>query len=167
MLMMKRKIKKFTRLPPHYHSSLKMFISIIITNLSICRSQSSMSNSMKPGYPAPPPPGRVYGMMGAQEMSALGAMHKFVTAQTLLEYRWPLEGKDSEHYFLQEQVSEYLGVKSFKRRYPDVQRRQVDHEERDFLVEMKVVNVTQADLGLTAIPSVQVSYHIFTCYIST
>ena len=116
---------------------------------------------MKPGYPAPPPPGRVYGMMGAQEMSALGAMHKFVTAQTLLEYRWPLEGKDSEHYFLQEQVSEYLGVKSFKRRYPDVQRRQVDHEERDFLVEMKVVNVTQADLGLTAIPSVQVSYDIF------
>ena len=123
---------------------------------------------MKPGYPAPPPPGRVYGMMGAQEMSALGAMHKFVTAQTLLEYRWPLEGKDSEHYFLQEQVSEYLGVKSFKRRYPDVQRRQVDHEERDFLVEMKVVNVTQADLGLTAIPSVQVcflidiiSYYIF------
>ena len=122
---------------------------------------------MKPGYPAPPPPGRVYGMMGAQEMSALGAMHKFVTAQTLLEYRWPLEGKDSEHYFLQEQVSEYLGVKSFKRRYPDVQRRQVDHEERDFLVEMKVVNVTQADLGLTAIPSVQVSYHIFACYTST
>ena len=133
---------------------------MIITDLSTFRSQSSMSNSMKPGYPAPPPPGRVYGMMGAQEMSALGAMHKFVTAQTLLEYRWPLEGKDSEHYFLQEQVSEYLGVKSFKRRYPDVQRRQVDHEERDFLVEMKVVNVTQADLGLTAIPSVQVSYHM-------
>ena len=119
-----------------------------------------MSNSTKPGYPAPPPPGRVYGMMGAQEMSALGAMHKFVTAQTLLEYRWPLEGKDSEHYFLQEQVSEYLGVKSFKRRYPDVQRRQVDHEERDFLVEMKVVNVTQADLGLTAIPSVQVKFSV-------
>ena len=117
-----------------------------------------MGSSMKPGFPAPPPPGRVYGMMGAQEMSALGALHKFVTAQTLLEYRWPLEGKDSEHYFLQEQVSEYLGVKSFKRRYPDVQRRQVEHEERDFLVEMKVVNVTQADLGLTAIPSVQVKY---------
>ena len=114
-------------------------------------------SSMKPGFLAPPVTGRVYGMMGAQEMSALGAMHKFVTAQTLLEYRWPLEGKDSEHYFLQEQVSEYLGVKSFKRRYPDVHRRQVDHEERDFLVEMKVVNVTQADLGLTAIPSVQVS----------
>jgi hypothetical protein len=116
-----------------------------------------MSNSMKPGLPGPPPTGRVYGMMGAQEMSALGALHKFVTAQTLLEYRWPLEGRDSEHYFLQEQVSEYLGVKSFKRRYPDVQRRQVDHEERDFLVEMKVVNVTQADLGLTAIPSIHVS----------
>ena len=26
-------------------------------------------------------------------------------------------------------------------------------EERDFLIEMKIVNMTQADLGLTAIPS--------------
>ena len=54
------------------------------------------------------------------------------------------------------QVSEYLGVKSFKRRYPFIQRRNVDHEERDFLVEIGVVTVVQADLGLTAIPSSQV-----------
>ncbi len=81
---------------------------------------------------------------------------RHVTAETLMEYRWPLESRHSEHYFLQEQVSEYLGVKSFKRRYPDIQRRNVDHEERDFLVEIGVVNVVQADLGLTAIPSSQV-----------
>ena len=81
---------------------------------------------------------------------------KNVTAATLLEYRWPLEGKDSEYYFLQEQVSEYLDIKSFKRRYPDLQRRNVYNEERDFLVEMGVVTVTQADLGLTAIPSAQI-----------
>ena len=68
---------------------------------------------------------------------------KSVTAVNLLEYKWPLEGKDSEYYFLQEQVSEYLDIKSFKRRYPDVNRRNVDHEERDFLVEMGVVTVTQ------------------------
>ena len=27
-----------------------------------------------------------------------------VTAETLFEYKWPLEGRNSEHYFLQEQV---------------------------------------------------------------
>ncbi len=49
-----------------------------------------------------------------------------------------------------------MGLKSFKRRYPDIHRRNVEAEERDFLVEMRVVNVTQADLGLTALPSSQV-----------
>lgn len=89
------------------------------------------------------------------EMSALDPI-KNVTADTLWEYKWPLEGKHSEYYFLQEQVSEYLGVKSFKRRYPDVARRKINHDERDFLVEMKVCSETQADLGLTAIPSTEV-----------
>ena len=79
-----------------------------------------------------------------------------VTANNLFEYRWPPGSKTSEHYFLQEQVTEYLGIKSFKRKYPTCQRRAVEAEERDFLVEMRVVNVTQADLGLTAIPSTQV-----------
>ena len=86
------------------------------------------------------------------EMTQLGQVQP-VTAETLFEYRWPLEGKNSEHYFLQEQVTEYLGIKSFKRRYPDLARRKVDTEERDFLVEMCVVSMTQADLGLTALLS--------------
>ena len=37
-----------------------------------------------------------------------------------------------------------------------ISRRPVEAEERDFLVEMKVVNETQADLGLTALASSQV-----------
>merc|ERR1712013_161984 len=65
----------------------------------------------------------------------------------------PLEGRSSEHFFLQEQVTEFLGVKSFKRKYPDCPRRTINMEERNFLIEMKIVNETQADLGLTAIPS--------------
>merc|ERR1712088_518148 len=81
---------------------------------------------------------------------------KQVTAETLLEYKWPLEGRNSEHYFLQEQVCEFLSIKSFKRRYPDVPRRKINHEERDFLVEIRAVSETQADLGLTAIPSSEV-----------
>jgi hypothetical protein len=28
-----------------------------------------------------------------------------VTAETLFEYKWPLEGRNSEHFFLQEQAS--------------------------------------------------------------
>ena len=44
-------------------------------------------------------------------------------------------------------------MKSFRRKYPDCPRRNVDMDERDFLREMKIVNETQADLGLTAIPS--------------
>ena len=62
-------------------------------------------------------------------------------------------GKYVFYYNIHLQVSEYLSIKSFKRRYPDIPRRNVDHEERDFLVEIGVVNMVQADLGLTAIPS--------------
>uniref|UniRef100_A0A0K2UQH7 Nucleolar protein 12 n=1 Tax=Lepeophtheirus salmonis TaxID=72036 RepID=A0A0K2UQH7_LEPSM len=103
-------------------------------------SQSSMS-SFKKGF--------------INEMSYMDRMRN-VTAETLLEYRWPLEGKNSEYYFLQDQVCEYLGIKSFKRKYPDVTRRKIDFEERDFLVEMKIVSEMQADLGLTAITSSEV-----------
>ena len=56
-------------------------------------------------------------------------------------------------FFLQEQVCEYLGVKSFKRKYPDLKRRFVDMEERDFLRSHKIVSESECDLGLTALCS--------------
>ena len=37
-------------------------------------------------------------------------------AERVFEYQWPQDG--GEWYLLQEQVSEYLGVLSFKRKYP-------------------------------------------------
>ena len=37
--------------------------------------------------------------------------------EQLYEYKWPLEGH-ADTYMLQEQISEYLGVLSFKRKYP-------------------------------------------------
>jgi len=46
---------------------------------------------------------RVYGACGSIEMSQLKPIRS-VTAETLMEYRWPLESRHSEHYFLQEQV---------------------------------------------------------------
>jgi len=96
---------------------------------------------------------KCWGDVGMTEMSGNHNPLAHVTAETLFEYKWPLDGRNSEHYFLQEQVTEYLGVKSFKRKYPDCPRRTIEMHERDFLIEMKIVNETQADLGLTAIPS--------------
>jgi hypothetical protein len=46
----------------------------------------------------------VYGLCGEKEMSMLKPI-RHVTAETLMEYRWPLESRHAEHYFLQEQVS--------------------------------------------------------------
>lgn len=37
-------------------------------------------------------------------------------AERVFEYQWPQDG--GEWYLLQEQISEYLGIKSFKRKYP-------------------------------------------------
>merc|ERR1712130_412363 len=99
---------------------------------------------------------KAWGDVGCSEMNGVHNPLANVTAENLFEYKWPLEGRHSEHYFLQEQVTEYLGVKSFKRKYPDCPRRTINMEERDFLIEMKIVNETQADLGLTAIPSTDV-----------
>jgi len=57
----------------------------------------------------------------------------------------------NEMFCLQEQFSEYLGVKSFKRKYPDIFRRFIDIKEREYLKDHKVVSETQCDLGLTAL----------------
>ncbi|KAK7103667.1 hypothetical protein V1264_018530 [Littorina saxatilis] len=76
------------------------------------------------------------------------------TAERVFEYQWPQDG--GEWCLLQEQVSEYLGVLSFKRKYPDLTRRTCDKLEKDFLRERGVVTETQSDLGLTALRSDEV-----------
>ena len=40
-----------------------------------------------------------------------------VTVQ-VFEYQWPLNDKSAEWFLLQEHISEFLGVVSFKRKYP-------------------------------------------------
>jgi BRG1-associated factor 45A len=52
---------------------------------------------------------------------------------------------------IQEQIAEYLGVKSFKRKYPDLVRRPVDMEERNYLFENGLASEKMCDLGLTAV----------------
>uniref|UniRef100_A0A915D5K8 PHD-type domain-containing protein n=1 Tax=Ditylenchus dipsaci TaxID=166011 RepID=A0A915D5K8_9BILA len=51
----------------------------------------------------------------------------------IIEYEWPL--KSGESYFIQEQISQLLDVKSFKRKYPELSRRTVEPRERDYLLE--------------------------------
>lgn len=52
---------------------------------------------------------------------------------------------------IQEQVALYLGIKSFKRKYPDLPRRQIDMEERNWLQEKGLVSERMCDLGITAV----------------
>ncbi|XP_041353041.1 dentin sialophosphoprotein-like [Gigantopelta aegis] len=75
-------------------------------------------------------------------------------AENLFEYQWPQDG--GEWYMLQEQLSEFLAIKSFKRKYPDLYRRTADKVEKDFLRHRCAVTETQSDLGLTALRSEEV-----------
>lgn len=70
-----------------------------------------------------------------------------VTAEQLAEYSWNGRGP----FMIQEQVALFLGIKSFKRKYPNCQRRAVDMQERDYLKENAFVTEAQCDLGLTAV----------------
>ncbi|XP_054718310.1 PHD finger protein 10-like [Uloborus diversus] len=74
--------------------------------------------------------------------------------ENLFEYMWPQD--NGEFYILQEQICDYLNVKSFKRKYPELVRRTVDIDEKQFLKERGVVTEMQCDLGLTALRSEEV-----------
>lgn len=72
--------------------------------------------------------------------------------QQIVEYPWPPAailppGEKPENYMIQEQISEYLGVKSFKRKYPNIKRRPVDMEERNYLQENGYVTENMCDMG--------------------
>ncbi|XP_023723572.1 titin isoform X3 [Cryptotermes secundus] len=77
------------------------------------------------------------------------------TVEQVVEYQWPLE-KGGESLMIQEQISEYLGVKSFKRKYPDLKRRIVEAEEKAYLREKGLVTESLCDLGLTAVNSSEI-----------
>ncbi|XP_040095037.1 PHD finger protein 10 isoform X3 [Oryx dammah] len=79
----------------------------------------------------------------------------YYPAENLIEYKWPPD-EAGEYYMLQEQVSEYLGVTSFKRKYPDLERRDLSHKEKLYLRELNVITETQCTLGLTALRSDEV-----------
>lgn len=74
----------------------------------------------------------------------------------IAEYDWPppkgcCPSKNRETYMIQEQIAIYLGITSFKRKYPDLPRRTIDHEERNWLQEKGLVTEKMCDLGITAV----------------
>lgn len=74
----------------------------------------------------------------------------------IAEYDWPppkgcCPARNRDTFMIQEQIAEYLGVKSFKRKYQDLQRRPVEMEERNYLMEKGMVSEKMCDLGLTAV----------------
>ena len=95
---------------------------------------------------------------------------KTLKVEDLFIYRWPIEQNNAEFNVLQEQICDYLSLKSFKRKYPskcslcstliddffilissDLHRRTVDLHEREYLRSENVVSESQCDLGLTAL----------------
>lgn len=83
------------------------------------------------------------------------------TVDMLAEYEWPqgvgcCPNKNRDTFMIQEQIAEYLGVKSFKRKYPDLERRTVEMEERNHLIERGLVTEKMCDLGVTAVYAVDV-----------
>ncbi|KAF2367258.1 Zinc finger PHD-finger [Trinorchestia longiramus] len=83
------------------------------------------------------------------------------TVDKVMEYVWPLEGGYGEHYFVQEHISQYIGISSFKRKYPDLRRRPIDMAERDYLKELGLVSEIACDMGLTAVRSEDVMDILF------
>lgn len=75
-----------------------------------------------------------------------------ISADQLAEYHWNGNGP----FMLQEQVAQFLGIKSFKRKYPNIQRRFVDMQERDFIRESALASEAMCDLGLTAVHSADI-----------
>ena len=69
--------------------------------------------------------------------------------ETVIEYRWPLG--DGEDYILQETLAQYLGITSFRRKFPDVVRRNCEIEERRYLLHMKIINSNEEIFGVTAL----------------
>uniref|UniRef100_A0A182VQW4 PHD-type domain-containing protein n=1 Tax=Anopheles minimus TaxID=112268 RepID=A0A182VQW4_9DIPT len=88
------------------------------------------------------------------KMEVLDSHRAQFTVDLLAEYEWPPPtpgARGADTFMIQEQIAEYLGVKSFKRKYPDLMRRPVDMEERNFILEQGLASEKMCDLGLTAV----------------
>ncbi|OCT77926.1 hypothetical protein XELAEV_18029023mg [Xenopus laevis] len=161
------------------------FLPAVIVLLPVCRAMAAVVSAKplcdsEPAIPAPPSvkednsndtkdpeensndgsqPAKRRRMSGDSTPSCENSNQDFGSsyfpAENVIEYKWPPD-ETGEYYMLQEQVSEYLGVTSFKRKYPDLERRDLSHKEKLYLRELNVITETQCTLGLTALRSDEV-----------
>ncbi|KAJ0176195.1 hypothetical protein K1T71_008369 [Dendrolimus kikuchii] len=85
--------------------------------------------------------------------------NKVWTAADVKEYTWPATPRsdmESQVMMIQEQVAMFLGVKSFKRRYPELKRRTIVGEERNYVLAKGLVTEALCDLGITAVDASEV-----------
>ncbi|XP_052750357.1 uncharacterized protein LOC113522529 isoform X2 [Galleria mellonella] len=85
--------------------------------------------------------------------------NKVWTAADVKEYMWPDPEKANEEpqvMMIQEQVAMFLGVKSFKRRYPELKRRTIVGDEREYVLARGLVTDALCDLGITAVDASEV-----------
>jgi len=75
-----------------------------------------------------------------------------IPANKVVEYQWPSEAS-GEYFMLQEQVTAFLNIKSFKRKYPEIRRRKLEPLEINFLLSSQYITEVQVTLGLTALRS--------------
>ncbi|KAL7073198.1 hypothetical protein ACQ4LE_007073 [Meloidogyne hapla] len=80
--------------------------------------------------------------------------HVPIQPSDIVEYEWPQ--KSGERFFIQEQVSELLGISSFKRKYPEMHRRTIEPTERDMLLRERKVQIALTAHHLTALHAVDV-----------
>lgn len=65
------------------------------------------------------------------------------------EYEWP--EKSGDRWVIQEQFCEFLDISGFKRKYPKIQRRNLDIEEVKFLYDKRVLTEQQYSMGVSVI----------------
>jgi len=106
------------------------------SNISEPKDDSPSSGAETPKSKRTPVPGQVL---------ASGELRAQAFAADLIEYEWP--ASSGKFYFIQEQLAELLSVKSFKRKYPQIRRRQLDVGERLHLKnEHKIDDLMSAHL---------------------
>ncbi|KAL3312819.1 PHD finger protein 10 [Cichlidogyrus casuarinus] len=89
------------------------------------------------------------------------SLNHILTLEDVFQYCWPPESldsknKDVEYWMIQENLANFMNIKGFKRRFPDLYRRKLQAQETDWLVKNNLVSQEFADLGLTALKAEEV-----------
>jgi len=70
-------------------------------------------------------------------------------SDTLCEYEWP--EKSGDRWVIQEQFCNFIDISGFKRKYPKIQRRNLDIEEVKFLYDKRILTEQQYSMGVSVI----------------